>query len=480
MAVPAPVSVRAVGASLPDLRVASTDIAAAWGGRAKGTVRVCDFDQDPLTLAWDAATAALALAGVNPAEVDHLAWGVARPPFAEGPSHALLAASLEVPPDSEGALFAGSPTAGLEALFSAWDAIAAHAARVALVVASEATIPGPGTSLETRTGAGAVAFVLSGAGGSARLVARASRSRPTIDRYRGDREPASRDLYDGRLFREEVFLPETSALATALAADVESWSLPDPDGRLGAALSKRLGGELASAELFARAGETGAAAPLLGLLPALTKAGRSGAIAHGGGRTLGVAVEADAAVPGADTLAGLLDDGRDVPYTTALRSRGLLEPTGESVPMGVPPGSAQFVRGGRELLSLQGARCVDCGAIATPPDTHPSCLSCGGGKLEVVPLARAGGVHTFFVNFAMPPPFIAPLPIAILDLDDGSRLMLQVTGGAEDLQIGERVELVLRRHLVERGAPVYGFKARRSASRTPEARRARRPRGVRT
>jgi hydroxymethylglutaryl-CoA synthase len=66
----------------------------------------------------------------------------------------------------------------------------------------------------------------------------------------------------------------------------------------------------------------------------------------------------------------------------------------------------------------------------------------------------------------MPPPFIAPLPIAILDLDDGSRLMLQVTGGAEDLQIGERVELVLRRHVVERGAPVYGFKARRPLTRS--------------
>ena len=466
MAVPAPVSVRAVGASLPDLRVDANEIARAWGGRAKGAVRVCDFDQDALTLAWDAATAALAAANLRPAEVDFLAWGVGRPPFAEGPSHALLAASLEIPNDAQGLLVGASPTAGLEALFAAWDAISARASRVALVIASDATVPGPGTGLETRTGAGAVAFVLSAAGGPAKLVARASRSMPTIDRYRGDGEPASRDLYDGRLFREEVFLPETTALASVLASDVAAWSVPDPDGRLGAALAKRLGGEHASAELFARAGETGVAAPLLGLLPSLTDAGRAGAIAHGGGRTLGVTVESEAAVPGADSLAGLLEAGRDVPYTTALRTRGLLQPTGEPVPMGVPPGSAQFIRGGDELLSLKGARCVDCGTIATPPDTHPSCLSCGGGKLEVVPLARGGGVHTFFVNHAMPPPFIAPLPIAILDLDDGSRLMLQVTGGAEDLQIGERVELVLRRHVVERGAPVYGFKARRPFNRS--------------
>ncbi len=60
----------------------------------------------------------------------------------------------------------------------------------------------------------------------------------------------------------------------------------------------------------------------------------------------------------------------------------------------------------------------------------------------------------------MPAPFVAPLPIAVIDLDDGARVMLQVIGDGTDVEIGARMNLVLRRYSYERGVPVYGFKAR--------------------
>ena len=60
----------------------------------------------------------------------------------------------------------------------------------------------------------------------------------------------------------------------------------------------------------------------------------------------------------------------------------------------------------------------------------------------------------------MPAPFVAPLGIAVLDMDDGARLMLQAIGDGTDIEIGTRVELVLRKYAHERGVPVYGFKAR--------------------
>ena len=73
-------------------------------------------------------------------------------------------------------------------------------------------------------------------------------------------------------------------------------------------------------------------------------------------------------------------------------------------------------------------------------------------------------MHTYVVNYTMPAPFVAPLPIAVLDLDDGARLMLQVVGDGEDLAIGRAVRLVLRRYAYERGVPVYGFKAKTIAA----------------
>ena len=454
-----------VGAAAPALRLAAADVGAAWnrGGSGKGQVGVCAPDEDPLTLAWDAATRALAAAGIEPERVDALHWGTSRPPFAEGPSLAFLAAGLGCATTIAGALYAGSAHAGMEALCGAADAIAAGSARVALVVASDATRPGPGTTFEARSGAGAAAFVLTSDGGSGTIGARVTRTRPFLDRYRGDGEHDNRDLYDARLFREEIFLPVVSDVVDALASfDVRAWSLPDPDGRLGAAVAKRAGTATpASAAVYTTIGDAGAAAALLGAAVAMDAAGLVALIGTGGGRTTGVLMDLAAPVPGAGVhIADALAHGTPASYTEALRSRGQLVPNGESIPMGVPPESAMFVRGADEMLGLLGGRCVDCGAISTPPSIHPHCINCGGPKLEPVQVARGGRVHTFVVNQTMPAPFVAPLPIAVLDMDDGTRLMLQAVGDGKDIEIGRRVELVLRKYAHERGVPVYGFKAK--------------------
>jgi hydroxymethylglutaryl-CoA synthase len=467
--VTAPVSLLAAGAAAPVLRVRASDVAAAWGrgGGGKAQAAVCAPDEDALTLAWRAATNALDAAGLVPDDVDGLWWGTSRAPFAEGPSLALLCAALRLPETTGGALVAGSPAAGLDALLSAWDAVAAGSARRVLVVAADAVRPGLGTSWEARAGAGAVALVLGPAGtgdAPATLTFRRTITRPVLDRYRGDDEAETRDLYDPRLFREQVFVPLMTDACRAAGDDVAVWSVPDPDGRMGAALAKTSGVDASAAlDAYRVVGDTGAAAPLLGALPSLaaTSPARVGIAGYGGGRATTVVVDVASAVPGAGPLSSL-GEGRAAPYAEALRARQQLVPNGETVAMGVPPGSAAFVRGNVELLGLHGARCVDCGTISTPPSVHPACIGCGGTKLEAVPLAREGTVQTFVVNHTMPAPFVAPLPLVVVDLDDGARIQLQgMPEDAEALRIGDRVELVLRRYAVERGVPVYGFKVKR-------------------
>jgi hydroxymethylglutaryl-CoA synthase len=461
------VRVLGVGAAAPELRLRAADVGAAWGRGGRGEVAVCAPDEDTLTLAWLAATRALHAARVPAADIDALFWGTSRPPFAEGPSFAFLAASLSLSSTTAGTLCAGSTHSGLEALAAAADTIGAGSARVALVVASDAVRPGPGTGFEARCGAGAAALVLAidtldHGPGSAAIGTRVTRTRPFLDRYRGDGEVDNRDVYDGRLFREEIFLPVVREVTDALAAfDVRAWSLPDPDGRLGAVAARAAGAsETPSAAVYTSIGDAGAAAPLLGGVAAMDAAGLVAIVGTGGGRTTGVLVDVTAPVAGAATTLGTLSDGRPVTYAEALRARGQLLPVGETIPMGVPPESAMFVRGADEMLGLLGGRCVDCGTISTPPSIHPHCINCGGPKLEPVALARGGRVHTFVVNQTMPAPFVAPLPIAVLDMDDGARLMLQAIGDGSDIEIGARVELVLRKYAHERGVPVYGFKAR--------------------
>jgi hydroxymethylglutaryl-CoA synthase len=451
-----------VGVAAPALRLSASDVGAAWGRGGRGQAAICAADEDTLTLAWDASSRALRAANVAAGDIDALFWGTSRPPFAEGPSHAFLAAAIGLADHAGGALFAGSTHSGIEAVLAAADAVAGGSARHALVVASDALRPGPGTGFEARCGAGAAAIVLGFEGGTAGLGGRVTRSRPLLDRYRGDGELDNRDVYDARLFREEIFLPMTGEVVDALSSfDISAWSLPDPDGRLGGVLAKRAGGGApASAPVYAAIGDAGAAAALIGAAAAMDARGLLGVVATGGGRTTGIVIDVEAPVPGAATTLDALAGGTSVSYAEALRARGQLVPTGETIPMGVPPESAMFVRGASEMLGLVGGRCVDCGTISTPPSIHPHCINCGGPKLEPVPVARGGAVHTFVVNHTMPAPFVAPLPIAVLDMDDGARLMLQAVGTGDDMEIGRRVELVLRKYAHERGVPVYGFKAK--------------------
>ena len=474
-----PVAVLGVGAAAPSLRLAAKDVGAAWGsGGGRGTVAVCDADEDTLTLAWRAATAALDAAGITAEEVSGLWWGTARPPFAEGPSHAFLAATLGLDGAVGGSLVSGSPHAGMEALLGAWDALAAGHARVALVVTSDALVPGLGTASEATTGAGAAAMVLgvianasdgpsaNGSSPAARLVSRTTRAVPAVDRYRADGGGATGDVYDPRLFREEVFVPLVSATGQAAADDADAplraWAIADPDGKLATAVAKRLGAPLASAPVHGALGDTGAAGALLGLVHMCGDDGSPGLlgmIGYGGGRATAVVVDAVRAVPGAVTV-DRFGAGRQVSYAEALRARGQLAPMDDPIEMGLPPGGAAFVRGNPEMLGLFGARCAECGTISTPPSIHPTCIGCGGSKLEVVPLARRGRVETFVVNQTMPPPFQAPLPLVIIDLTDGARLMVQGSpADAADLAVGDEVTLSLRRYALERGIPVYGYKA---------------------
>jgi hydroxymethylglutaryl-CoA synthase len=236
------VQLLAVGAASASWRLPASEVNAAWGrAGGSGPAAVCAPDEDTLTLAAEAAGRALAASGLQTDIVDGLWWGTSRPPFAEGPSHAVLARAVGLSHRSSGALCAGSPHAGLEALLGAADAVGAGTARVALVVVSDAVVPGLGSAFEARAGAGAAALLLVSHGGGAALGPRVTRTHPYLDRYRGDRELATRDVYDSRLFRDEIFLPTMRELVEQLGAlSIDRWSLPDPDGRLGATLARHV------------------------------------------------------------------------------------------------------------------------------------------------------------------------------------------------------------------------------------------------
>ena len=115
---------------------------------------------------------------------------------------------------------------------------------------------------------------------------------------------------------------------------------------------------------------------------------------------------------------------------------------------------------------LEAAKCEACGKIHYPP--RVACSKCGGTTFENITLPREGKVVTFTIVRVPPAGFTeqTPLPIAIVEVMDGVRIMVQV-GDLEDpsdLEIGMPVRLEFRRISWdgEAGLIFYGHKAVKS------------------
>ncbi len=95
---------------------------------------------------------------------------------------------------------------------------------------------------------------------------------------------------------------------------------------------------------------------------------------------------------------------------------------------------------------LVGSKCVKCGKTFYPP--RPVCQGCGSREMEEIKLPEEGKVLTYTVIRSPPAGFElkAPYVIAIVELDDDTRVLAQLTDvEPEEVSIGMRVKAVLRR-----------------------------------
>lgn len=112
---------------------------------------------------------------------------------------------------------------------------------------------------------------------------------------------------------------------------------------------------------------------------------------------------------------------------------------------------------------LEAAECTKCGKILYPP--RLVCPDCGARDFKQVVLPRNGTVLTFTIIRVPPAGFTeqTPLPLALIELENGVRLMAQLAD-VEDpatVKIGMPVRLEFRRISWdgEAGVIFYGHKA---------------------
>lgn len=112
---------------------------------------------------------------------------------------------------------------------------------------------------------------------------------------------------------------------------------------------------------------------------------------------------------------------------------------------------------------LEAEKCTKCGKVHYPP--RVACMQCGAKTFKTIVLPREGKIVTFTVVRVPPAGFTeqTPLPIALVEVMDGVRLMVQIGDVAdpEQIEIGMPVRLEFRRISWDGDAGLifYGHKA---------------------
>jgi uncharacterized OB-fold protein len=89
-----------------------------------------------------------------------------------------------------------------------------------------------------------------------------------------------------------------------------------------------------------------------------------------------------------------------------------------------------FFEGARQgKLLIQ--RCSSCGVLRHPP--RPACAECQSFEWDTVEAAGTGTIYSYVVvHHPQVPAFDYPLPIAVVELAEGTRLVADVIGVAAD------------------------------------------------
>lgn len=101
----------------------------------------------------------------------------------------------------------------------------------------------------------------------------------------------------------------------------------------------------------------------------------------------------------------------------------------------------RFFWDGARAGKLLVQRCKSCGTLRHPPG--PVCPSCHSFEWDALEASGRGTVYSFVVmHYPEVPPFDYPNPIALIELEEGTRLIAQLVGiKAAEVQIGQKVQV---------------------------------------
>ena len=451
---------------VPYRRLDRSEIAGFLGkGGGQGARSVASYDEDTTTMAVEAGR--LALRSVDGRQPEQVWFATAEPAYLEKTNATAIHAALRLDSDMPALDVGGAVRSGIGTLRAALTA-----SGTTLVTAGGWRGGMPASPDEAGSGDGASAVLVGeGDGVLAEHLGSGSATEEFVDRWR---QPAERTT---RSWEERFAEPIYAALADeawnqALKAAELSVEQVDRVAVVGthARAMKRVGRGLGVADdvvvddLSASVGNTGTAHPGL-LLASMLEDAEPGQVLAVVSRVDGADVlvfRATDAVTGwqpARTVSAQVDAAGTVTYAKFLEWRGELTPQPPNRPEPGRTSSSVAYRNVDWKFGFVGSRDEQSGALHLPPSKVS--FATGSTDMEPAPMADVPAtVVTFTVDRLAYSPS-PPIVFAVVDFDGGGRFPVELTDvEAEDVRIGDRVEMTFRRLGTSEGIHNYFWKAR--------------------
>jgi 3-hydroxy-3-methylglutaryl CoA synthase len=438
-----------------------------------GERAMCNFDEDAVTLAVEAARDCLT--GMQAEPVTGLYLASTSLPYASRLNASIVAQALNLPDELSAMDITASQRGGTSALIHALRSNACGA----LVVASDRRKAKVASTHELTNGDAAAAVLVGGGEGEiAEALATHSLTVDMVDQYRGARDETN-TYWEERWIRDEGHLKQIpAAIGAALkkanlaAAQVDRLCVAVPAKGLPQKLAKMVGIDAARVQdvLADRIGNTGAAHPLLMLADCLGRAepGEVMVLASfGQGVDVLVlrATEALKKLPPRRGVAGWAAAGRkEESYLKFLAFNDLLplEKGMRAEADKLTPLSVEY-RNRRAVHGFMGGVCKTCGTYQWPRMDICVNPDCGAvGTQEEVPFADRPARLMSYTADRLAYSLSPPACYGMVEFEGGGRLMMDLTDlDAAQLQVSLPLRMSLRIKAVDavRGFTRYFWKA---------------------
>ena len=469
--IPAVRGIISAGGYVPYRRLDRSEIAAFFGaGGGRGTRSVASYDEDTTTMGVEAARFALGSAS-DGAEPDALWFATANPAYLEKTNATAIHAALRLDQFTPAIDTGGAVRSGVGSLRAALDGRGS-----VLVVTADLRGGLPTSTDEAAGGDGAAAVLVDDddedAPVIAELIGAASATEEFVDRWRTPGDPTVKQWEER--FGETKYVPlgEQAWNAALKAAEltpeqVDRLIIAGTHARAIRSLTRRLGvaQEAVVDDLAATVGNTGTAQAGLLLAAALESAELGQTIAlvslvDGADVLVFRATEAIASYTPARPVASQVENSGPLPYGRFLSWRRVVtvDPPRRPEPDRISAAVAGRTRDWK--YAFVGSRDESTGALHLPPTR----VSREGGaidEMERAPMSDVPGtIATFTIDRIAYSPS-PPIVFAVVDFDEGGRLPIELTDvDADDLTIGDRVEMTFRRLFSADGIHNYFWKAR--------------------